>query len=323
MSDGGWRRMLLCLALGVVAPADAADAAAVIQDCATCPEMVPLPTGTFMLGASAREGVELGLPAEFAAREQPRRRIVIDRSIAFSRYEITRAQFAAFVAASGYTPEPGCWHYVGTEWLFDAARSWRDTQLDQADDHPVTCVNWQDAAAYARWLSQETGQSYRLPSEAEWEYAARAGTEGPWWFGSNRTEICRYVNLGDQDTETRFRWTGLPTRLRIEWNPEDCHDGFATTSPVDAKPPNAFGLYGLLGNVMEWVEDCWHDDYSAGPTDQAARVSSGDCSQRVMRGQGWLAIAGSARASFRRKMASTDRRFTFGIRVVRDRVEPR
>ena len=111
--------------------------------------------------------------------------------------------------------------------------------------------------------------------------------------------------------------------MRIEWKPEACRDGFATTSPVDAKPPNPFGIHGVLGNAMEWVADCWHDDYSSGPDGQAARTLSGDCSSRVMRGQGWVAIASSARSSFRRKMTATDRRFTFGIRVVRDVADPR
>lgn len=295
----------------------------VVRDCPGCPELVVLATGEFTLGASPSEGVALGLPADFAAREQPRRRVTINRPIAFGRFEVTLAQYAAFVAESGYAPEPGCWRYVGNDWTFDRGMSWKDSELGQADDHAVTCVSWHDADAYARWLARETGQPYRLPSEAEWEYAARGGTDGPYWFGSDRSAICRYVNLGDLDTEARFRWAGRPSALRIEWQPEDCHDGFATTSPVGAKPPNPFGIHGVLGNGMEWTADCWHDDYSRGPDDQAARLLSGDCSYRVMRGQGWLAIAASARSSFRRKMTATDRRFTFGIRVVRDWVDAR
>lgn len=318
----GWRVALLVMFV-VAARVDAAaeDAAPnaphVLRDCPECPELVVLPTGTAIVGADASEGISLGLPADLAAREQPRRRIPIERSIAFGRFEITIAQFAAFVADTGYAPEPGCWRFESSDWTFDTSLSWRDAKLDQRDDHPVTCVNWHDAEAYVRWLSKRTGHAYRLPSEVEWEYAARAGTEGAYWFGSDRGAICRYLNLGDLDTEARFRWAGRPTKLDLAWTPEACHDGFATTSPVGAKPPNAFGIYGVLGNVMEWAADCWFDDYSTGPVDQNARAS-GDCSYRVMRGQGWVAIAGSARASFRRKMAPGDRRFTFGIRVVRD-----
>jgi formylglycine-generating enzyme required for sulfatase activity len=310
----------LVAALGGLPLVSAADleGTRLVRDCPECPELIVLKPGTFTIGASDAEGIELGLPADLAAREQPRRRVTIDRPIAFARYEITIAQFAAFVAASGYAPEPGCWQFIGSDWTFDKTRSWRDSKLEQRDDHPVTCVSWHDADAYARWLSRRTGQRYRLPSEAEWEYAARGGTQGAYWFGADRSAVCRYINLGDQDTEARFHWAGVATRLSLAWVPEDCRDGFATTSPVDSKPPNPFGIYGVLGNVMEWAADCWHDDYSTGPDGQDARLTSGDCSFRVMRGQGWVAIAGSARSAFRRKMSATDRRFTFGIRVVRD-----
>lgn len=312
--------VLIAAAIGAVS---ATETPRPFRDCPVCPEMVVLPTGSFTLGASTEEGVALGLTADLASREQPQRRVNIARPIAFGRHEITIRQFAAFVAATRYAPEPGCWQYTGGEWTYDKTRSWQHSQLEQQEDHPVTCVSWHDADAYARWLARETGQPYRLPSEAEWEYAARAGTQGPYWFGADVGSMCRYVNLGDQDTEARFHWAGRPATLRVEWKPVNCHDGFATTSPVDAKPPNPFGIHGVLGNAMEWVADCWHDDYSSGPDDQTARLLSGDCAYRAMRGQGWIAIAGSARSAFRRKMAATDRRFTFGIRVVRDWVGPR
>lgn len=314
-----WRAALAISLVGLplIAPS-AAEGPRGVRDCPVCPELVVLEPGTVTIGADAAEGIELGLPADLANREQPRRRVAIGRSIAFGRYEITIAQFAAFAADAGYAPEPGCWQFVGSTWTFDKTRSWKDSKLGQGDDHPVTCVSWHDADAYARWLAHRTGKPYRLPSEAEWEYAARAGTQGAYWFGADRSTVCRYVNLGDQDTEARFHWAGRPTTLDLAWTPEGCHDGFATTSPVDAKPANPFGVYGVLGNAMEWAADCWHDDYSTGPDRQDARLTSGDCSFRVMRGQGWVAIAGSARSAFRRKMAATDRRFTFGIRVVRD-----
>ncbi len=270
------------------------------------------------MGADADEGRLYGLPPELVLREQPRHAVTIARAVAFGRYEITIEQFATFATEAGYSPEPGCWQFTGSEWTFDKSRSWRDARLDQGAAHPVTCVSWQDAEAYASWLARRTGKPYRLPSEAEWEYAARGGTQGAYWFGTDREAICRHVNLGDQDTEARFLWAGRPTDLKIAWVPEACHDGFATTSPVDSKPSNAFGVYGVSGNVMEWVADCWNDDYRSGPDNQEARLTSGDCAFRVMRGQGWVAIAASARSAFRRKMAATDRRFTFGIRVVRD-----
>jgi formylglycine-generating enzyme len=289
-----------------------------LRDCPACPELVVVKAGSYSMGADASEGPLHGLSSDLAAREQPRHVVTIARAVAFGRHEITIEQFATFATEAGYTPEPGCWEFMGSAWTFDKSRSWRDAKLGQGAGHPVTCVNWHDAEAYVLWLSRRTGKPYRLPSEAEWEYAARAGTQGPYWFGTDRAAICRYVNLGDQDTEARFHWSGRPTDLNVPWVPEECHDGFATTSPVDSKAPNAFGIYGVLGNVMEWTADCWHDDYRDGPDRQEARLTSGDCAFRVMRGQGWAAIAGSARSAFRRKMSATDRRVTFGIRVVRD-----
>ena len=313
---------LAAFAIGAIGwPCSAAFAGEALQrvrDCPACPELVVLKPGTYLMGADAEEGRIRGLPSDLAAREQPRHAVTIARAVAFGRYEITVDQFAAFATGAGYSPEPGCWEFTGSGWSFDKSRSWRDAKLGQGAGHPVTCVSWHDAEAYALWLSRQTGKAYRLPSEAEWEYAARGGTQGAYWFGTDRAAICRYVNLGDQDTEARFHWLGRPTNLELPWVPEDCHDGFATTSPVDSKSPNPFGVYGVLGNVMEWAADCWHDDYRGGPNGQEARLTSGDCAYRVMRGQGWVAIAGSARSAFRRKMAATDRRFTFGIRVVRD-----
>jgi formylglycine-generating enzyme required for sulfatase activity len=305
---------IVAFASPAVFPADVAT----IRDCATCPELVVLGPGQFQIGARPEEAAALGLPADLAAREQPRRSVTIRHAFAFGRQEVTLREFAEFVADSGYAPPPGCWVYEGTDWHFDPERRWDQSRLDQAPDHPVTCVNWHDARAYVDWLSSRTGKPYRLPSEAEWEFAARSGTGTPYWFGSDRSAICRYVNLGDLDTEARFHWAARATKLRIQWSPEKCRDGFATTSPVRALPANAFGLYGVLGNVMEWVADCWHDDYSEGPQDQVARVESGNCEFRAMRGQGWVAQAGSARSAFRRKMSPADRRFTFGIRIARD-----
>jgi formylglycine-generating enzyme required for sulfatase activity len=209
---------------------------------------------------------------------------------------------------------------VGDEWQFDEQRSWEDPGYAQGDDEPVTCVNWHDASAYAAWLGERTGRHYRLPSESEWEYAARAGTTTAYWFGDDATDICRYVNLADQDARERFHWD----EQRWEhgglagWRPVPCHDGHATMAPVEAFPPNPFGLYGMLGNANEWVADCWVEDYANGPADERARLDTGDCGVRVLRGESWVAIAPSVRSAFRIRVNATDRRFAFGIRVARD-----
>ena len=282
--------------------------------------MVRISPGVFWMGAELEESASFGLPEVFGRREQPRHKVDISQSFAISKYEISLGQFERFVDESGYEPAEGCWVFIGSEWIYDTARSWRNAQLSQTLDHPVTCVSWHDAAAYADWLSVETGEGYRLPSEAEWEYAARAGTDTPFWFGASPKAICDFVNLGDLDTQDAFGWDKTTSKYEFmdNWKGVACRDGFSTTAPVRSGPANAFGLHHVLGNSMEWVADCWHDDYSTGPNTQKPRLASGDCGSRVMRGQGWVAIVAGTRSAFRRKMKSTDRRFTFGIRVARN-----
>ncbi|MCC5861164.1 MAG: SUMF1/EgtB/PvdO family nonheme iron enzyme [Gammaproteobacteria bacterium] len=295
-------------------------AAETIRDCDTCPELVLIPAGEFLMGADIAEPRSLGLPEFWATREQPVTHVTVERNFYLGKYEISRGEFAQFAAATGYTPEPGCWHFVGSEWLFDETRNWQDAGIDQDDTHPVTCVNWLDAQAYLAWLSQKTGYVYRLASEAEWEYAVRAGTQTVYWFGDSPEQICEFVNLGDITTRERFGWdqTEIKYEVMDNWKGEECRDGYATTAPVHETAANPFGLYGMLGNANEWVADCWNDDHSEAPGTQAARLTGTDCGLRVMRGQGWTAIAASTRPAFRLKMNATDRRFTFGFRVARD-----
>jgi formylglycine-generating enzyme required for sulfatase activity len=272
------------------------------------------------MGADIEEPRRLELPEFWAIREQPKHRVRISRAFALGKYELTRAEFARFAAETGYSPAPGCWHFIGTEWLFDESRSWQDAKISETDAHPVTCINWHDASAYLEWLSRKTGQRYRLASEAEWEYAVRAGTRTAYWFGDDPARICEFVNLGDLDTQNQFRWheTKIKYDKMSDWKGQSCRDGHPTLAPVAETVANPFGLHGMLGNANEWVADCWNDDYRSAAGNQAARLTGADCGLRVMRGQGWTAIAASTRAAFRLKMNATDRRFTFGFRVARD-----
>jgi len=314
---------LLCAVVfggAVTALKAAAVAPESIRDCTDCPELVSIPVGEFVMGADIEEPRRLELPEFWATREQPKHRVLIQRAFALGKYELTRAEFARFAAETGYSPEPGCWHFIGTEWLFDQARSWRDAKIGETDAHPVTCINWHDASAYLEWLSRKTGQRYRLASEAEWEYAVRAGTSTAYWFGDDPQRICEFVNLGDLDTQDRFRWheTKIKYDKMSDWKGQSCRDGYPTLAPVAATVANPFGVHGMLGNANEWVADCWNDDHRSAAGNQAARLTGADCGLRVMRGQGWTAVAASTRAAFRLKMNATDRRFTFGFRVARD-----
>jgi formylglycine-generating enzyme required for sulfatase activity len=311
---------VLLAASAAIAPAAPGAPAAPLRDCAECPELVRIAPGEFTMGADIEEPRRLGLPEYWATREQPRHAVRVERGFAIGRYEVTRGEFAAFARETGYSPAPGCWHFVGSEWLLDNERSWRDAKTDQTDAHPVTCVNWHDAQAYVAWLSRKTGQRYRLASEAEWEYVARAGTTTTYWFGDTPEDICRYVNLGDLTTQDRYGWdkTKIKYDVLSDWKGQPCRDGHAAMAPVTATVANPFGVHGLLGNANEWVADCWNDTHQGAPADQSARLTGADCGLRVMKGQGWTAVAASTRAAFRLKMNATDRRFTFGFRVVRD-----
>ena len=199
-------------------------------------------------------------------------------------------------------------------WEHQEAASWRTPGFSQSDDHPVVCVSWEDASAYARWLGQETGLGYRLPSEAEWEYAARAGTTTHFYWGDG-TNHCSYGNAADRTASRTLR----PQSSR--WAFSDCADGIVWTSSVGAFAPNAFGLYDMSGNVSEWVEDCDHPGYGGAPKDGSAWTvawtSDGVCSAHMVRGGSWAASPMSLRSALRSRGDAGLRSVTVGFRVAR------
>ena len=264
---------------GSAAPADPPD---VFRDCGTCPEMVVVPAGAFQMGSRRDDD-------EARNSERPRHRVSVE-PFALGRYEVTREEYGAFVSATGHDVSGGCyeWGYDAEErnivWPLDGTASWRNPGFAQGGDHPVVCVNWRDARAFVEWLSRETGERYRLPSEAEWEYAARAGTATRRHWGDEAgAQQCEYANGADATYEQMLR------RFRdINWNgPVECTDGSVGTAPVGSFSPNDFGLHDVLGNVWEWVEDCWHETYARAPADGSAWTSGGECGRRVLRGGSW------------------------------------
>jgi formylglycine-generating enzyme required for sulfatase activity/class 3 adenylate cyclase len=246
------------------------------RDCIDCPEMVVIPPGSFTMGVPQTELDRYGFPLRASA---PLHLVRIARPFALGEFLVTRKQYAAFAAETGHQGS-GCavLPLDGTSgWKFDPALSWRDPGFAQADNHPVVCVSWDDAIAYTSWLSKKTGRHYRLPSEAEWEYAARAGDTGGRYFGD--APICEFANVRDQ-SKKKLRSTGQFL---------ECNSGFSNTSPVGSFPPNGFGLYDVLGNVWEWVEDCWGGSYGDAPGDGAARENA-LCGERVRRGGSWNSV---------------------------------
>ena len=285
----------------------------VFRDCPACPEMVVIPAGAFWMG-SRRDDDEAN------DSERPRHRVSVE-PFALGRYEVTRAEYAAFVSVTGHDVSGGC-EVLGydaddrrIEWPRDGNASWRSPGFTQGGDHPVVCVNWRDAQAFVEWLSRETGARYRLPSEAEWEYAARAGTTtGRWWGDEAGTQQCEYANVADATYEQEV----LRRFVDGDWNGgAECTDGSARTAPVGSFSPNDFGLHDVLGNVWEWVEDCWHETYARAPAGGSAWTSGGDCGRRVLRGGSWFDLPRFLRSANRLWSITGNRRGNAGFRVSR------
>lgn len=281
-----------------------------IRDCATCPELVVLPAGSFLMGSKPSMGVTYN-------SEAPVRDVSIGYRLAVGKYEVTRAEFAEFVSASGYSTEAekgdGCGVWP-RKVEYQALLNWRNPGFNQAENHPVVCVSWNDAQAYVKWLNSRTpGKEYRLLSEAEWEYAARGGqgeTRYPWGNDQNNQEQCAYANGSDDDEKA------VGVGLHRSWV-ATCQDGFEFTAPGGALRPNGFGLHHMNGNAWEWVQDIWHDDYEGAPRNGRGWLSGGDQSRRVLRGGAWNSSPEDLRSAKRDVSAPGKQNNYTGFRIAR------
>lgn len=281
--------VLLCAGCALATSAKGAlRPGSVFRDCAVvCPEMVVVPPGSYLMG-SPPEDPHQGKDGE----EQPQHRVDIGYAFAVGRFEVTRDEYAAFVRAAGLADPDGCNVHEPPRWPTVMGLNWHNSGFPQSGRDPVVCVSWLEAAAYTRWLSQKTGHRYRLLSEAEWEYADRAGTQSQAYWGDDPNETCAYANGVDATLTERFP--------RARWEDRvPCHDGHIFTAPVGSYRPNAFGLYDMEGNAFEWVEDCWADNYQGAPADGSARTAGADCANRVNRGGSWTSIPTGLRCAHR------------------------
>ncbi len=290
------------LFLLAAAEAQAQQAGTTFQDCPTCPSMAVIPAGHFTMGSPESE-------PDRDQDESPQHEVTFAAPFAISRYEVTRGQYAEFVRKTGHVSSAGCRIWAGTQWQVHVGKNWRDPDFAQGDTHPVVCVNWADANAYVAWLSQETKQAYRLPSESQWEYAARGGSTTPYFFGSNPDELCKSDN--GHDLTSKEIHTGM------NWPPVNCRDGFATTAPVGSFMPNPFGVYDVHGNVWEWMQDCYADSYRDALANGAA-FERADCAERLYRGGGWSVEKRGRRTANRARYTPDAAYAQLGIRVVRD-----
>jgi len=275
------------------------------------PEMIVVPRGVFNMGSAddAQAAQE---------NEKPQRQVRFSRGFAISRSEITVADFRRFIAASGYktlatrTRRSTVYDERGGNLVEHRGVDWsRDHAGARAiDNQPVLHVAFEDAMAYADWLSKQTGQRYRLPSEAEWEYALRAGRRGqhPWGEGSPARLHGNLTGDGDVSPRLRRRWGNALTNYR---------DGYWGPAPARSFAAEGFGTYDMIGNVAEWTLDCFHDSYRRAPEDGSAWVNPG-CEERVVRGASWSSAPGNARSAYRAPAKADTRNARLGIRLVRE-----
>ena len=233
------------------------------------PMMVVIPAGSFKMGDLSGGGERV---------EQPQHTVHIGQAFAMSKYEVTFAEYELYAKETN--------------------RRWPDDKGWGRETRPVLSVSWNEAQGYVKWLSEQTSKTYRLPSESEWEYAARAGRKTPYFWGASPSG--QYANGEDN------RQNGWPS------------DGFKRTAPVGSFKPNGFGLYDVSGNVWEWVEDCWHENYKDAPNTGSAWIGGGDCQFRTLRGGSWSTLAKDLRSASRYYSYPADNLYAVGFRVVQE-----
>jgi formylglycine-generating enzyme required for sulfatase activity len=267
--------------------------------------MVAIPSGAFLMGSPATD-------ADRDDTEGPQHRVAIGKPFALGKFELTVDQFAAFVADTNYDTGTVCDVWQDGKFDEQPGFSWRKPNFPQTGAHPAPCLSWDDAKAYLAWLSAKTGRTYRLPTEAEWEYSARASSATKFHFGDDDAQYCRFGNGVD---ETALN--DVPGAKAKGWSALPCRDGYAFTAPAGSFAPNAFGLYDTHGNVFEWVEDCWNETFKGAPADGSAWLS-GDCKIRVQRGGAWGYPRSYLRIAVRGRQGQAYRYINAGVRVARE-----
>jgi formylglycine-generating enzyme required for sulfatase activity len=314
-----WSAALIALSIVAFGGAAVADPEAqtmqsgqTFRDCSDCPEMVVVPAGSFIMGSSTDDTerdlksvpyFEVMIARVLAADEHPAHLVTFARPVAIGKYLVTRGEFAAFIRETGYAMASGeCVVYVGRHYRTPSGVGWENPGFTQTDRDPVVCVSWNDAHAFIAWLngklpgpkatSTDGSGPYRLPSEAEWEYAARAGTQTAYWWGDA-------IGSGNAVCES----------CGTTWDQK-------RTAPVGSFRANPLGLYDMAGNASEWAWDCWSGSYVEAPGDGTARLV-GDCAQRVVRGGNWDSEPWDLRSAHRARFLTGELANDIGFRVAR------
>src|SRR6185312_2755490 len=296
------RLRLAVFALVLCGPAFATDRPEhEFKECPDCPQMVGIPAGSFTMGSPTHE------PGRFDS-EGPQHRVTI-KAFALAKYDVTSEEFLKFLSEAGYQPKP-CNPIQNIGWRVTGGGKATPPSPAQIEPPrwPAVCLDWNDAHAYIAWLNKKARAArpslgardgpYRLPSEAEWEYAARGGTTTARWWG-------------DALGKAHANCNGCGS----EWD-------YNTLADVDAFESNPFGLYGMLGNAWAWTEDCWHTSYVGAPSDGRAWMTGGDCTKHVLRGGAWNNLPVFVRSAARSGGGANGSEFDYsslaGFRVARD-----
>jgi sulfatase modifying factor 1 len=268
-------------------------------------KFVRIEPGKFMMGTPENE------PGRYP--NERLHEVRITRAYLLGKYEVTRDQFRVFINDPGYNTDAETQGFAllwtGKGWEKRSGGSWRDVGFEQTDDHPVVSMSWNDAVAFVRWLSRKERRQYRLPTEAEWEFACRAGTQTAYPWGDNPDDGGGFANAADQNA--RRRVPNYVTAFR--WD-----DGFVYTAPVGRFKPNPWGLFDMVGNALEWCSD-YYGPYPAGETLDPKGPAQGDQNgSRVLRGGSWTNRPLDIRTGFRHWHAANYQLNVIGFRLALD-----
>jgi formylglycine-generating enzyme required for sulfatase activity len=269
------------------------------NDCYMCSEMVTLPDGTYLMGATVEEFKGNDKYQNLYTDEIPRHEERV-KSFTLSKFDVTKKQFATFASETGFQGK-GCRVFRDHQWVFDPTADWANPGFKQSDEDPVVCVSWDDANKFIAWLNakmpKKFSMHYRLPTEAEWEYAARAGTVTATYWGNNAADQCQYENTRDIAAKN------LDSTAPFV----DCNDGFIETSPAGSFEANPWGLFDMLGDVSQWMEDCPDIGYSSKDVIH--------CRGKALRGASWASIPIAVRAANRGGAPANTRNSRYGFRL--------
>jgi formylglycine-generating enzyme required for sulfatase activity len=281
-----------------------------MRDCPECPELVVIPAGSFTMGSTPAETTRAGVPDARALNEQPAVKVTIGRSFAIGRYELTVGEFRAFATATGFKATAGCFGFKDKSWALFPQATWEAPGHPVTDRHPAMCLNSSEYRQYLAWLSRKTGATYRLPTEAEWEHAARLGTPAGQAPQAGDAWACKEFNAADRQFTVNFD---------DKWPAFACDDGYLLTAPVGTYAANGLGMYDVLGNVSEITADCFVGGHKGRPADGSARrVEPKPCSPLVFKGGSWAGEPSFLRPAFRVAATAEVRGNGFGMRVVRE-----